>query len=200
LKIVTKIDYISGTIGIDFKTKIIKIDNGIKVKLQIWDTNSIERLRSFYRKYYKGTDGIILAYDITDRNSFEKLDYCFNDIIYCYSKYIPIFLIGNKIDKKDRREITFAEGEEFSKKHGFMFCECSAKTGENIDFIFNKLANEINPEEEERKKRKLEVEKELQKFAEEPKRFIEEERKRIESEEKQKKICDNLLKYLFIYF
>ena len=56
------------------------------------------------------------------------------------------------MDYENRREITFAEGEEFSEKHGLMFCECSAKTGENIDFIFNKLANEINPEEEEKKK------------------------------------------------
>ena len=127
------------TIGIDSKRKIIKLDNGKKVKLQIWDTNSMEKSRAINRIYLKGADGIILIYDITDRNSFEKLDYCFNEIIYCYSKYIPIFLVGNKIDLEDRREITFAEGEEYSKKHGLMFCECSAKTGENIDFIFNKL-------------------------------------------------------------
>ena len=43
------------------------------------------------------------------------------------------------MDYENRREITFAEGEEFSKKHGLMFFECSAKTWENIDFIFNKL-------------------------------------------------------------
>ena len=184
------------TIGIDYKEKRIELDNGKNVILQIWDTNSMEKTRAIIRNYYKVADGIILIYDITNRYSFENLDDCFNDIIYCYSKYIPIFLVGNKMDYENRREITFAEGEEFSKKHGLMFCECSAKTGENIDFIFNKLANEINPEEKERKKRKLEVEKELQKFAEEPKRFIEEERKRIESEEKQKKICANLLKYL----
>ena len=65
-----------------------------------------------------------------------------------------------------------------------MFCECSAITGANINFIFNKLANEINPEEEERKTRKLEI----QKFEEEPKRIEEEikkERKRIEEKEKK---------------
>ena len=182
--------------GIDYKKKIIKLDNGKKVTLGIWDTSCVasttERFRSIYQMYFKLADGIILIYDITDRYSFEKLDHRFNEIIYCYSKYIPIFLVGNKIDLEDRRKITFEEGEEFSKKHGLMFCECSAKIGYNIDFIFNKLANEINPEEEERKKRKLEVEKELKKIEEEK----EKERKRIESEEKQKKICANLLKYL----
>jgi small GTP-binding protein len=184
------------TPGMEFYTKEILLDNGKKVRLEIFDTNFSERYLALFRNCYKRVDGIILIYDVTNRNSFEKLDHRFNDIIYCYSKYIPIFLVGNKIDEEDRREITFAEGEEFSKKHGLMFCECSAKTGENIDFIFNKLANEINPEEEERKTRKLEI----QKFEEEPKRIEEEikkERKRIEEKEKeQKKIRDNLLKYL----
>ena len=131
------------TIGIGYKAKIIELDNGKGVELQIWDTSYVasttERFRSIYQIYFKLADGIILIYDITDRYSFEKLDFHFNDIIYCYSKYIPIFLVGNKIDLEDSRDITFAEGEEFSKKHGLMFCECSAITGENIDFIFNKL-------------------------------------------------------------
>ena len=201
------IDTSRATIGIDNKKKRIELDNGKNVILQIWDSSSQKKYLAITQYYFKLADGIILIYDITDRNSFENLDDCFNDIIYCYSKYIPIFLVGNKIDLEDLREITFEEGEEFSKKHGLMFCECSAKTGENIDFIFNKLANEINPEEKERKKRKLEIEKELQKNEEERKRIenelkkieeeIEEEkekeRKRIESE---KKIRNNLLKYL----
>ena len=69
-----------------------------------------------------------------------------------------------------------------------MFCECSVKTGENIDFIFNKLINEMQQKFEENEINNEEPEK------------IEEEKekqlKRIESEEKQKKICANLLKYL----
>jgi len=187
------------TIGINTKKKIIKLDNGKKVILKIFDTSSQVKFLVITRSYYKCADGIILTYDITDRNSFEKLDFHFNDIIYCYSKYIPIFLVGNKMDDENRRKITFAEGEEFSKKHGLMFCECSAKYGENIDFIFNKLANEINRKiEEEKELKRIEEEKELKRIEEEKelKRIEEEkERKRIE-EEKQKKICANLLKYL----
>ena len=171
------------TSSMQYQVKAILLDNGNKVRLEIWDTFFREKFKAFFRIFYKSADGIILIYDITNRNSFEELDHCFNEIIYCYSKYIPIFLVGNKIDLEDRREITFAEGKEFSEKHGLMFCECSA-IGANITFIFNKLANEINPEEEERKTRKLEI----QKFEEEPKRMEEEikkERKRIEEKEKK---------------
>ena len=167
------------TASMEYKVKAILLDNGKNVRLEIWDAGFGNL--AIFRNFYKGADGIILIYDITNRNSFEELDHCFNEIIYCYSKYIPIFLVGNKMDDENRRKITFAEGEEFSKKHGLMFCECSAITGANIDFIFNKLANEINPEEKEIKKRKLEI----QKFEEEPKRMEEEikkERKRIEED------------------
>ena len=157
------------TTGLTQNTKAILLDNGKIVRLEIWDAGFGNL--AIFRNFYKSADGIILIYDITNRYSFEELDHCFNEIIYCYSKYIPIFLVGNKIDAENQRKITFAEGEEFSKKHGLMFCECSAKTGENIDFIFNKLANEINPEEEERKKRKREIQKELQKIEKEQKKI-----------------------------
>ena len=196
------IDNPLATIGIDFNTKIIELDNGKKVILRIWDTNSREGFRGLTRNYYKGAGGIILIYDITDRDSFENLDDCFNDIIYCYSKYIPIFLIGNKIDIEDRREITFAEGKEFSEKHGLMFCECSAKTGENIDFIFNKLANKIH--ENKIKKEKEKMEKELKKIEEEEKQKKLKKEKKTKNKDKdntnkienntgnEEKECDNL--------
>ena len=60
------------TIGIDFKSKVIPVNNK-SVKLKIWDTAGQERFRNITKQYYKGADGILLVYDITDRNSFEKV-------------------------------------------------------------------------------------------------------------------------------
>ena len=56
------------TIGIDFKIKKINIENRI-IKLQIWDT-AAQAFRTISKTYYKGANGIILTYDITDKNSF----------------------------------------------------------------------------------------------------------------------------------
>ena len=57
-------------IGVDFKIKNIEVD-GKKIKLQIWDTAGPEIFKfSTYRSYYKGTHGMIVTYDITDRESF----------------------------------------------------------------------------------------------------------------------------------
>ena len=129
------------TMGIDYKEKRIELDNGKNVILQIWDTSYTEISRAFYRKYcYKIADGIILIYDIRNKDSFKKVDFYINEIKENgFYEGIPIFLVGNKIDEEYRRVITFEEGARLAKEHGFMFCECSTKTGENIDFIFNKL-------------------------------------------------------------
>ena len=60
------------TIGIDFKIKIINLDNKL-IKLQIWDTAGEERFRTITKTYYKGAHGIILTYDVTDINSFKNI-------------------------------------------------------------------------------------------------------------------------------
>lgn len=60
------------TIGIDFKIKHIHLD-GLKVKLQIWDTAGQERFRTITVSYFKGAHGIILCYDVTDRDTFENV-------------------------------------------------------------------------------------------------------------------------------
>ena len=75
------------TIGVDFVTKIIiynqkyflqKIKNieiqGKSVKLQIWDTAGEERFKNIISSYYRGASGILLFYNITDRESFECLN------------------------------------------------------------------------------------------------------------------------------
>ena len=53
-------------IGIDFKIKTINID-GKNVKVQIWDTAGQERFRTITQTYYRGAQGVILAYDCTNR-------------------------------------------------------------------------------------------------------------------------------------
>ena len=57
------------TIGIDFKTKVAEIDQQ-SIKIQLWDTAGQERFRTITQSYYKGAMGVILAYDVTDQESF----------------------------------------------------------------------------------------------------------------------------------
>jgi GTPase SAR1 family protein len=111
------------------KEEPVKLDNGEDVNLKIYDTTCKEQFFYIVQYYYKSSDGIILIYDITSENSFKRIDYFINELkennIF---GEIPIFLVGNKIDEKYSRVITFEEGARLAKEHGFMFCECSAKT------------------------------------------------------------------------
>ena len=60
------------TIGVDFKIKTVEV-GGKRYKLQIWDTAGQERFKNITQTYYKGAAGVVLAFSITDRHSFENI-------------------------------------------------------------------------------------------------------------------------------
>ncbi len=67
------------TIGIDFKIKIIKKGNE-RIKVSIYDTAGQERFKNIVKHYYKGANGVLLIYDITKRDTFEKLEFWLEDL------------------------------------------------------------------------------------------------------------------------
>ena len=127
------------TIGLDYKLKNVQLDDGKMVKIQIWDTAGQDRFRSITKNYYKGADGIILIYDITNKKSFENVRNWINQIKEEVSEKVSIILVGNKIDDEEHRVVLTEDGEKIAKELGLMFFECSAKSGVNIDSTFNEL-------------------------------------------------------------
>ena len=61
------------TIGVDFKVKTLNI-NDKKIKMQIWDTAGQERFRTVVATYFRGAHGILLLYDVTNKDSFKNLE------------------------------------------------------------------------------------------------------------------------------
>ena len=95
---------ISATIGVDFKVKVITVD-GNKVKLAIWDTAGQERFRTLTPSYYRGGQGAILVYDVTNRESFQKIEDWLNELeTYTTNHDMIKMLVGNKCDKEDERQ------------------------------------------------------------------------------------------------
>jgi small GTP-binding protein len=130
------------TIGIDYKSKVIKVQN-YSVKLKIWDTAGQERFRNITQQYYKGADGILLVYDVTERTSFEKVREWMKQIQQNTNKEkIGIILVGNKCDM-DERQVSTEEGQSLSKEFGILFYETSAYKDININESFESLVNEI---------------------------------------------------------
>lgn len=132
----------AATIGVDFKVKSLTVD-GNKAKLAIWDTAGQERFRTLTPSYYRGAQGVILVYDVSNSQTFHKLDQWLNELdTYSTKSDIVKMLVGNKIDK-EKREITRDQGLKFARKHSMLFIECSAKTRDGVQCAFEELVEKI---------------------------------------------------------
>ncbi|KAL6067976.1 Rab subfamily of small GTPases [Balamuthia mandrillaris] len=130
------------TIGVDFKVKMLRLRDKL-LNLTIWDTAGQEKFRSLTSSYYRGTQGIILVYDVTSRKSFEHLVDWLNEVeMYCNKEDVVKLLVANKTDKRGR-EVTREEGTAFAKSRAMVYIECSAKTKLGVQQAFEELVTKI---------------------------------------------------------
>ena len=134
-------DQTKSTIGVDFKTKIIKFGNKY-IKIKVWDTAGQERFRTITRQYYKNAEGMILIFDVTEKKTFDQVGDWVTSIMENKQKDAKVILVGNKIDCEER-VITKEQGEELAQKYQLPYYETSASTGQNVQKIFEALAEEI---------------------------------------------------------
>ena len=123
--------HIPTTVGIDYKHKFETID-GERVKIYIFDTNGEERFRSISYNMLKNAHGVLLFFDITDRESFSCIKEWIKSIYDNQKEDFPITLIGNKIDREEDRVVMKTEGEAEAKKYGLEYFEISCKNSINI--------------------------------------------------------------------
>ena len=131
-------NYIS-TIGVDFKIKTITVD-GKTVKMQVWDTAGQERFRTITASYYRGSNGIILVYDVTNRDSFDHVSYWMQEVDRLAATDVCRLIVGNKSDLTDKRVVTTQEGEALAQQYGISFLETSARDNTNVDEMFTAMA------------------------------------------------------------
>ena len=130
------------TIGIDFKTKTLNINNK-EIKLKIWDTAGQERFRNITTQYYKGADGIVLVYDVTDDGSFEKIrDWMAQIQSNAQRDELGLVLLGNKCDIEPR-VVTEEQGIKMAEELKVSYFETSALNGQGINEAFEQLARDI---------------------------------------------------------
>ena len=150
-------NYYSPTIGFEFYTFNIKIKEKI-IRLQIWDTCGQEVYRSLINSFYRNSSLAILLYSITTIKSFKNLELWLNDLKVNSNPDIKIFLIGNKKDLEEKREVAIDKAKKFYEEHDIeIFMESSAKTGFNAQKIFIEAAKILY---QENKRLELKNEKE----------------------------------------
>ena len=140
------------TIGVDFKIRNVTVDNK-NIKLNIWDTAGQERFKTITSAYYKGSHGVMLVYDVTDRDSFNNISNWISETRKYAGPGIVKMLVGNKCDLTEGRKVSYKEGAEFAEKENMMFFETSAKAKINIEETFMELTkkmHELLPKEEKR--------------------------------------------------
>jgi Ras-related protein Rab-8A len=128
------------TIGIDFKTKYLDVGDK-RVRLQIWDTAGQERFRTITTSYFRGAQGILLCFEVSDRNSFNSIGSWLEQITSHADQQVCVIICGTKCDSK--REVTAEQGQALADKHGYTYIECSAKENHNVVAAFEAIAHEI---------------------------------------------------------
>lgn len=130
------------TIGAAFHTFTQKI-NDKSVTLQIWDTAGHEKYRALGPVYYRNACAGILVYDVTNRRSFENLPQWVQSFRESVNQNVPLFIVGNKVDLEDELQVDVAQGQQFAQESNFRFFSTSALTGFNVNFLFQKVAEEV---------------------------------------------------------
>ena len=132
------------TIGVDFASKDIKIDSK-QIKVQFWDTAGQEKYKAIASSYYKNALGAFIVYDITRRETFDKVNIWLDDLRKHSDSEIEIMLLGNKNDLGTNRQVSVEDGRKYSKSKGIYFMEISAKDNEEecVHVAFNKLIENV---------------------------------------------------------
>ena len=107
------------------------------VKIQVWDTAGQERYRSITNAYYRGAEGILIVFDLTNKESFNNIQKWINEVTVYTGKDVIFVCLGNKNDLKSKIDKNTIN--DFSKKTNLEIYNVSAKTGEGIDEAFKHL-------------------------------------------------------------
>ena len=125
------------TIGLDFQSKNVQIDNQ-DIHLLLYDTAGQEKFRSLIPMYTRDANIILLVYEVTSKDSFLHLNHWLNDLTTVKKDEVIFVVVGNKTDLEDKREVSREEGEQFAKDNDYLFAEVSAKYGEGFQDLFYK--------------------------------------------------------------
>jgi len=133
---------IGSTIGVDFKVRTRTIDEKV-AKMTLWDTAGQERFRTITSSYYRGSHGIVVVYDVTDRESFSRVRMWMQEIAKYAGPYTQKLLVGNKVDLVSKRVVATDEGQMMADELEVHFLETSALNSHNVESAFDMLLQDM---------------------------------------------------------
>jgi len=131
------------TIGIDFKNKSMDLD-GRRVRIHVWDTGGAERYRAITRCHYRGARGVVIVYDVTDRQTFRNVKGWLKEVTGVCGEQMPeLLLVGAKNDLRAKKVVSTEEGQHLADELRCDFIEASARSGHNAEVAFTNLSKTI---------------------------------------------------------
>jgi small GTP-binding protein len=133
------------TIGVQTSTKLVKLKDpqDSYVELIIWDIAGQEKFNQLRKLFYSGADGVIFVFDVTNKQTFVNTASWFKDVQQNLDREWKGIILANKIDLKDNRVIGPKAGQVIAEKTGLDYLETSARTGVNVDLLFQLLSKKI---------------------------------------------------------
>ena len=122
------------TIGVDFRTRTLEF-GGETVKLQIWDFHGRERTHAMTSSHYRGAHGIIVVYDVTDRESFNNVKHWMQETAEYVDDGANKLLVGDRFDLSSKKVVSYDEAKELADSLGVLFLETSVRSVRGVDFI-----------------------------------------------------------------
>ena len=129
------------TISCEFKKKTLEIDAETCANLQIWDTAGEEKFMSVTKQFYTDSHGAMIVYDLTQKETFLKINKWIKDVKEKALKDVVIMVVGNKSDLVSEKVELGDELKPF--KENYEYQDVSAKSGTNVALAFENLTNKI---------------------------------------------------------
>ena len=130
------------TIGCDFLAKTVFVQK-VEYNLQIWDTAGHERFSSMTTSYYRGSDGVVVVFDVTNANSFNNVENWIDDYKKVMNgKDVPIVICGNKVDLYNRM-VSSETARTWCSNRNYTYIETSAATCQGVRDLFMEVVNVI---------------------------------------------------------
>ncbi|XP_074514542.1 ras-related protein Rab-17-like [Sebastes fasciatus] len=133
----------SPTVGCAYLTRVVHL-NDVTLRFEIWDTAGQEKYHSVTPLYYRGAHAALLVYDISKRETFIRTQVWLKEL---EKQYIPgstvIWLVGNKGDLAQDRQVSVQEGRSLANDRGLLFTETSALSGDQVSKLLLAVAHRV---------------------------------------------------------
>ncbi|MFX0064013.1 MAG: Rab family GTPase [Candidatus Hermodarchaeota archaeon] len=132
------------TIGVDLLSRVITVPEG-HFEVTLWDFSGQSLFSVVRTKFYKGAAGIVVVFDIANRNSFDNIQSWWEEACVNVESEVPIkaILLGNKSDLVNLREVEDDTAREWGMRNGLNYYSVSAKTGDKVELAFFDLIRSI---------------------------------------------------------